>query len=347
MKTLFLIILSLVLAMPGSAQDVRYGLRKVRVGKRTVACKVVTLDLNSGRLAPRLVIAQGGIGRTESFAAMVKRTKAVAAINGSFFDAYNAGIEKDPVMTLICNGQTLHRGSIGTVLGFGPVGPLMGRLNLPIRGTVKTEEGTEEWVAYALNRTPTIPHSATIFTPARGKRTRVAGGVSVIVDNEEVREVTRGNVLIPPTGFVLNFRGAAARQAEKFYPGAKVGYSVGIECETESEAWRAVSEAVGAGPRLLTDGFVTCDPYGEGFSDPRVTRNTAPRSAVGITKSGKILLVTVPGVTVHQLARVMQKLRAYQAMNFDGGSSSGLYVRGKMLTRPGRPLSNILVFTRS
>jgi len=36
----------------------------------------------------------------------------------------------------------------------------------------------------------------------------------------------------------------------------------------------------------------------------------------------------------------MQKLGAYNAMNIDGGASSGLYYKGKLLTIPGRDLSN-------
>jgi exopolysaccharide biosynthesis protein len=40
----------------------------------------------------------------------------------------------------------------------------------------------------------------------------------------------------------------------------------------------------------------------------------------------------------------MEKLGAQQAMNLDGGASSGLYANGKMLTAPGRKLSNALIF---
>jgi exopolysaccharide biosynthesis protein len=342
----FLGMAPLFLATRGVAQDVRYGERKVRVGSRTLACKVVTLDLKSGKLAPRLVIASGGVGRTEAFTAMVKRTRAVAAINGSFFDAYNAVGDKDPGMTLIRNGQVLHKGSIGTVLGFGQNGPLMGRLNLPIRGTVEANGRTQEWYAYWLNRTPTADNNVALFTPARGKYARVFDGVSVVINNNEVTQITQGEVAIPPTGYVIHFRGAEERQAAKFPVGAKVGYSITFETNTDREAWQAVSEALGAGPRLLTDGRVTYNPVGEGFSSAKILTLAARRSAVGFTRDGKILLVTVNGVTVRQLASILKQLGAYQAMNLDGGSSSGLYVRGKTLTAPGRPLSNILAFVR-
>jgi hypothetical protein len=346
MRTSFLVMITLFLAMRGAAQDVRYGERKVRVGSRTIACKVVTLDLKSGKLAPRLIIAQGGLGRTETFGSMVKRTRAVAAINGSFFDAYNTVGDKDPGMTLIRNGQVIHKGSIGTVLGFGQNGPLMGRLNLPIRGTVEADGRTQEWYAYWLNRTPTSDNNIALFTPARGRSCRVSDGVCVVVNNNEVARIARGDVAIPPTGYVIHFRGAEERQAAKFAVGAKVGYSIVFETDTDREAWQAVSDALGAGPRLLTDGKVTYNPVGEGFSSAKILTLAARRSAVGFTRDGKVLLVTVNGVTVRQLASILKQLGAYQAMNLDGGSSSGLYVRGKTLTAPGRPLSNILVFVK-
>jgi exopolysaccharide biosynthesis protein len=46
------------------------------------------------------------------------------------------------------------------------------------------------------------------------------------------------------------------------------------------------------------------------------------------------------------MADILRKLGAYQAMNLDGGASSGLYCNGQTLTAPGRLLSNALVFCR-
>jgi exopolysaccharide biosynthesis protein len=40
---------------------------------------------------------------------------------------------------------------------------------------------------------------------------------------------------------------------------------------------------------------------------------------------------------------MMKQAGAYQAMNLDGGASSGLYYNGKYLTTPGRQISNAIV----
>jgi exopolysaccharide biosynthesis protein len=63
---------------------------------------------------------------------------------------------------------------------------------------------------------------------------------------------------------------------------------------------------------------------------------------VGVTEDGWLLLATTTA-TVSQLARVMHALHAKDAMNLDGGASSGLWVRGKYLRRPGRAISNALL----
>jgi exopolysaccharide biosynthesis protein len=46
------------------------------------------------------------------------------------------------------------------------------------------------------------------------------------------------------------------------------------------------------------------------------------------------------------MAHIMLNLGAQQAMNLDGGSSSGLWCRGKSIVSPGRLLSNAILITK-
>jgi exopolysaccharide biosynthesis protein len=85
------------------------------------------------------------------------------------------------------------------------------------------------------------------------------------------------------------------------------------------------------------------DPVSEGFSSEKILTYSMARSAVGVTKDNKLLLVTVNSATIGELAEIMKSLGAYNAMNLDGGASSGLYYKGSYLTTPGRELSNALV----
>lgn len=97
------------------------------------------------------------------------------------------------------------------------------------------------------------------------------------------------------------------------------------------------------GPRLLKDGKVSLNVKAEGFRDPKILTGGGARSALGITRDHKLILLTTGGATIPQLAEIMKQAGAYQAMNLDGGASSGLYYDGKYMTQPGRKISNALL----
>jgi hypothetical protein len=67
-----------------------------------------------------------------------------------------------------------------------------------------------------------------------------------------------------------------------------------------------------------------------------------PRSAVGFSKDSSTLYLVVVdgrkttdvGLTLVELAKLMLRLGAYDAMNFDGGGSSTMIVEGKIVNRP-------------
>ncbi|WP_375104991.1 phosphodiester glycosidase family protein [Paenibacillus sp. RS8] len=101
--------------------------------------------------------------------------------------------------------------------------------------------------------------------------------------------------------------------------------------------------ALQAGPRLLVNGKVSLNVAAEGFKDPKILTGGGARSALGLTRDHKLILLTTGGATIPQLAEMMKQAGAYQAMNLDGGASSGLYYNGKYLTTPGRQISNAIV----
>lgn len=82
-----------------------------------------------------------------------------------------------------------------------------------------------------------------------------------------------------------------------------------------------------------------------------------PRSAVGQTMSGEFLMLIIDGrqvghsigATVNDLAEIMLRHKAYQAMNLDGGSSSIMNYKGKTINKPssknslGRYLPNAFI----
>ncbi len=108
-----------------------------------------------------------------------------------------------------------------------------------------------------------------------------------------------------------------------------------------------IDMAVQAGPRLVVDG-----------SFPKLKEGLAPRSAIGITKDGKVIIVATSGapITMKEIALRMGKsrfeggLECINAMALDGGSSVQLYSKiGKFeLNLPGISLipNGVAVFLK-
>lgn len=136
--------------------------------------------------------------------------------------------------------------------------------------------------------------------------------------------------------------------AARFKKGSYVDYSISYYNEDNKDInWSNVHTAIGAGPRLVKDGKLAVNPAAEGFSSSKILTDGGARSGIAIKKDGTIVLATVPGATIKQWGNIMLKLGAYQAMNMDGGASSGMVANGNTVTSPGRLISNGLVFGSS
>ncbi len=112
----------------------------------------------------------------------------------------------------------------------------------------------------------------------------------------------------------------------------------GHECD-----WSKVDFAVSCGPTLVANSRIVLDPPSENFRDPGLFRH-ASRAGIAITPDKHLLFVTVNhGVTLGKFATMMQDLGAEYAINLDGGSSTGMYVRGHYPSRPARKMTNLLM----
>ena len=129
--------------------------------------------------------------------------------------------------------------------------------------------------------------------------------------------------------------------------GLAINYDNEIKCVPlkigRNSNWQAFETVLCAGPRLVSGGVVSVDPRAEGFRD-RHLFGRHRRPAAGITASGKLLLVCAKTpVTFSELAKVMRRLGAIEAVGLDGGSSMALYYDGKVVVSPGRSLTNVLL----
>jgi hypothetical protein len=99
--------------------------------------------------------------------------------------------------------------------------------------------------------------------------------------------------------------------------------------------WTGVMDMIAGNPTLVEDGTVTATEC------PAYFCRRHPRTGVGVTPDGKLLLVTVDGrqrrsvgMTPRQFARLFRRLGARWALNLDGGGSTTMFVKGGVVNRP-------------
>ena len=261
--------------------------------------------------------------------------QAAAAINGGFFNRKNqlplGAIRQDGRWL---SGPILNRGAIA----WNESGAVkIGRLSLQEVLTTATGERlpvlflNSGYVQGGLARY--TPEWGSTYTPLTDKET------IVIVQNQQVTQQIQADLagkdafVIPPNGYLL------AMRANNIPPSTfNVGTQVTIESITVPSDYESYSQIIGAGPLLLQNRQIVLDSIGEQFSEA-FNRQAASRSAIATTNRGTLIIAAVhsgingKGPTLTELAQIMQRLGAIDALNFDGGSSTSFYLGGQLIDR--------------
>ncbi|GGO42657.1 hypothetical protein GCM10012287_04050 [Streptomyces daqingensis] len=203
--------------------------------------------------------------------------------------------------------------------------------------------------------TCTDPHELVLFTAQLGTSTPAGKGVEAALDRTgRVLELRARGGKVPAGGEVLAGTGAGARWLRAH---ARPGTVLKVRERVLDEGGRRVrlgagDDIVNGGPQLVRDGRVSVDFGADGIDRPGepsaayawgLKRN--PRTALGVDRRGRILLVTAEGrqpgysdgLSVTETARLMASLGAVRAMNLDGGGSTGMTLGGALITRPSDP----------
>jgi hypothetical protein len=354
---------------------------------------VLRVDLRNPAVKLRAELAGGTIiedgvskGR-EPLGRMASRLKAVAAVNADYFP-----FTGDPLGIAVRDGELLseglpHRATLGITSD--------GKMTfdtLACLGSIYAPDGTA-WTIDGINR-GLNPDELILLTPAYGEKTRTNGNglvVPLVESDIPVRigkdhsaklgEFANGVSVptIPPGGALV----ASGKSAEWLRVHLKSGDAIRLRFDMYANAlapgpprgvlesraafrgrmggsvWTDIDQAVGGGPWLVRDGKAHVDAIEQGFRDSTFSSSRHPRTAVGGTLAGELLLVTVDGRQSHsrgmslpELADYMVKLGAYQAINLDGGGSTSmvvrdLYVNGNSDGAPREVANGLLVFSQA
>jgi hypothetical protein len=309
--------------------------------------------------------------------ALARRLAGVAAVNGGYFTA-----DGNPTGVLAGAGVLLSEPVGGrTALALGVHERRLTALRFAGAVTLDDETRLLDGVNRRLGVVPacggrggdrpterpaaattcTDPSELVLFTPQWGLRAPAADQ-HALVHAGVIAGL--GRRAIPDDGFVLGATGKAARFLdEAASAGATAQADLGLRSPRGSLRIDDFVGIVGGGPRLLTNGRVRVRAAAEGFAPLSApwfygsfVAGRQPRTLAGVRADGTLLLVTVDGrrpgwsagATLLEAARLMQALSARDALNLDGGGSSAMTVRGRVVSRPSdpsgeRPVSDALV----
>jgi exopolysaccharide biosynthesis protein len=342
---------------------------------------MLRIDLSQARL--KLVHGMDEAVGLETVSSIAARYGALAAVNGGYFRTTGT-YRGDSVGVEVLDGKLLSepngRAAIGLIekdsrqeLVFGHLkfeGQITSGLNAkwhgrPARGnTRKMRVPQSKHAISGLNR-PRADDELIIFTPEFHRTTLTEpNGLELVVRRGRVVAVRdlKGSSVIPADGFVISTSGGAREWALKnLRMGARVQLNLKLSpVETErADSWQKATSVVGVGPQLIKDGRVEITNVAEKILPSFVT-DTHPRTAIAKLKSEQVLLVTVDGrqpgesigMSLNMLADLLLEFGAVEAINLDGGGSTTMVIRNKLVNKPSdatgeRPVSDaILVYPR-
>lgn len=281
---------------------------------------------------------------------LAARRGAVAGINAGFFPF--AG---NPIGLHVENGDLVTEPAANrTVFAMTKDGAPRFEV-FTFTGRVSKGDASATYPLHGLNRQPGKGNEILLFTPRFfGKTLKAPGRFEVVLSGitspltawreyagKVVQSGEGGETPLAPGTVVLSGGGAGAEflRQHAASPGAVLRFR--LEVNGGSLTPDKIREAVAGGPRLITGGRVTIRTREEGMS-AAFERTRHPRTAVGVTRSGTLLLMTVDGrqttlsrgVSLPELANLLLKYGAVDAVNMDGGGSSVLVVRDLVVSSP-------------
>ncbi|GII55216.1 hypothetical protein Pth03_36050 [Planotetraspora thailandica] len=285
-----------------------------------------------------------GVAQRETVSAMAAADKAIAAVNGGFFDIHTLReFSGDPTGISVVNGKLLSEAVPGRT-GLVMVGRQARVTELSTSVTATADNGAAQAVG-GLNRLPRTGELV-MYTKELGRSTPADHGVEAVLDaSGAVLKVRNAGGRVARGTRVLHGVGAAAAWLDEH---AAKGRTIDVTTEvTDLRTHRAIpltpdTSIIGGAIGLVRDGETSITAARDGMANNNMIVRRHPRTLAGVTVSGVLILAVVdgraPGTAVgasfYESAELMRWLGARDAMNLDGGGSSTMVIGRKVVNRP-------------
>lgn len=281
----------------------------------------------------RPVLARNQIRGVSTVSQMSANLNDIAMVNGGYFSWTGNLIGLTKINGVIVSNDYFYRSAIG-IREDGST--LFGRVRyegkviyngVELTANVNSERGENGVVVF------NEYFGAATGTNNYGVEIEERGGVITNIFRD------KGNNFILKDSRIISAHGTAA----EVFANAQIGDAITFSEEIISDDgdFNSVANILGAGPRLVANGQISVTADAEQFpADISVGR--APRSAVGVTKWGDYILAVVDGrqaqsrgCTLTEWAEILlNKFGAVDAINLDGGGSTSLIVKDKLVNSP-------------
>ena len=294
--------------------------RIASVGGKQLLLNAVRLDPQKVPLELKPLNRADGMQGLSSLSQLARQDEAVIAINGGYFNRVN----RLPLGAMREQGRWLS----GPILNRGAAGWRPGELpsfdRLSLLETLE-DSSRQRWTVASVN-SGYVQKGLARYTADWGSRYQPITGteMGVLVRQGVVRQrfelgALNGGVPLAEGDLLIVARG-----------GVSVPWQSGERLTLESRPSSTVGEkpnVLGGGPLLLQGGQLVLNGSAEGFS-PGFIAQGAPRTVVG-SDGRQLWLITIQGVnnagpTLLETALLMRQEGLQDALNLDGGSSTGL-----------------------
>ena len=326
--------------------DVDRGVKHIKLTKyydsQPVRINVVEIDRKLAKdytLTPAL--ASDTLNNRRTISTIAKNSNSIIALNGTFFKP-QTGV---PLGTLMINGK-MYTGPIYDRVAFGIFDDGYDVARVKWEGSLKSHDITVK--VDNINQPRMLATYVLAYTSDWGKFAPPAPkyGLQFAVEKDRITKISTASLEIPHDGYVIVGPSSVLKSF-------RIDDKISFETSTNPE-WKNVRHIISGGPYLVKDGEVYVDMTAEKLG---AIGGKNPRSAIGYTEDGDLILVAVDGregrsvgMTLMQLARFMKSIGCVGAINLDGGGSTVMYVNGKVVNKPaqtgGIPISNAIVLSK-
>ena len=292
---------------------------------------VLKVDMNEAYIEIAPVTSPRELGRRETTSSLLRNAGAVGGINADFFGlagSYSThfGPLAQDGRLLAMNAYTNHTyNQFATFLLDMDGNPFFNYIRHDIRfynnGRRNVEINAYNNVGHTLEWPVIIDRLAMYDTAALNHR--FDDLIKIVVDGDSIIHISEPGetVEIPRLGYVLVLPERMAYRAERFNVGDITRL---VRTNNLQIDFSGIQMAIGGGGLILSNGELVND---RGIAPA----GRHPRSAVGVSRDGRrLILMTVDGrnhsvgATHAEMAFLLRRYGAYNAMHFDGGGSTTL-----------------------